>query len=60
MTNDLVRANIQWSIGGGFEWDRYRLQSGYNFGLNNLVRHPQTQGQYMSEWGWFVSFCYKF
>ena len=60
MTNDLVRANIQWSIGGGFEWDRYRLQSGYNFGLNNLVRHKQLSSQYMSEWGWFVSFCYKF
>lgn len=60
MTNNLVRANIQWSIGGGFEWDRYRLQSGYNFGLNNLVRHKQLSSQYMSEWGWFVSFCYKF
>ena len=60
MSDQLVRANIQWGIGGGLEWDRYRLQSGYDFGLNNLVRHPQTKGQYMSEWGWFVSFCYRF
>ena len=60
MADELVRANIQWGVGGGLEWDRYRLQAGYDFGLNNLVRHPKTSGQYMSEWGWFVSFCYKF
>ena len=60
MTNDIVRANIQWGLGGGLEWDKYRLQSGYEFGLNNLVRHPKTSDQYMSEWGWFVSFGYKF
>lgn len=59
MRDELVRANIQWGLGGGLEWDRYRLQSGYDFGLNNLVRHPQYKGQYMSEWGWFVSFCYR-
>lgn len=60
MSDQLIRANIQWGVGGGLEWDRYRLQSGYDFGLNNLVRHPQTANQYMSEWGWFVSFCYRF
>jgi hypothetical protein len=60
MADELIRANIQWGIGGGFEWDQYRLQSGYDFGLNNLVKHPQVQGQYMSEWGWFVSFSYRF
>ena len=60
MSDLLVRANIQWGLGGGLEWDCYRLQSGYDFGLNNLVRHPQTKGQYLSEWGWFVSFSYRF
>ena len=60
MTDELVRANIQWGVGGGLEWDKYRLQAGYDFGLNNLVKHPQTTGQSMNEWGWFVSFCYKF
>ena len=60
MADELVRANIQWGVGGGLEWDRYRLQSGYDFGLNNLVKHKQIPTQYMSEWGWFVSFCYKF
>ena len=61
--DELVRANIQWGLGGGLEWDQYRLQSGYDFGLNNLVKHPKIgeQGaQFMSEWGWFVSFCYRF
>ena len=60
MADELVRANIQWGLGGGLEWDCYRLQSGYDFGLNNLVRHPLAKGQYLSEWGWFVSFSYRF
>ena len=60
MADELIRANVQWGLGGGLEWDRYRLQSGYEFGLNNLVKHPQLKGQYMSEWGWFVSFSYRF
>ena len=60
MSDQLIRANIQWGVGGGLEWDRYRLQSGYDFGLNNLVRHPQTANQYMSEGGWFVTFSYRF
>lgn len=59
MHDELVRANIQWGIGGGLEWDCYRLQSGYDFGLNNMIKHPQVSGQYMSEWGWYVSFCYR-
>lgn len=57
--DELIRANIQWGLGGGLEWDQYRIQSGYDFGLNNLVKHPQTNGQYMSEWGWYVSFSYR-
>lgn len=60
MSDELVRANIQWGLGGGLEWDQYRLKAGYDFGLNNLVKHPKVSGQYMSEWGWFVSFCYRF
>ena len=60
MADELVRANIQWGLGGGLQWDKYRLQAGYDFGLNNLVKSPNPKGQYMSEWGWFASFCYKF
>jgi len=60
MADELVRANIQWGLGGGLEWDKYRLQAGYDFGLNNLVKNPKQAGQNMSEWGWFASFCYRF
>ena len=60
MADQVIRANIQWGLGGGLEWDRYRLQAGYDFGLNNLVKHQKTKDQYMAEWGWFVSFSYKF
>ena len=60
MSEELIRANIQWGVGGGLEWDCYRLASGYDFGLNNLVKHKQIPSQYMSEWGWFVSFSYRF
>lgn len=60
MTDELVRANIQWGLGGGLEWDCYRLQSGYDFGLNNLVKNKQISNQYMAEWGWYVSFGYRF
>jgi len=58
--DELIRANIQWGLGGGLEWDRYRLQSGYDFGLNNLVKNKQLPKQHMSEWGWFVTFSYRF
>lgn len=60
MSDELIRANIQWGIGGGLEWAQYRLQSGYDFGLNNLVNKPQIAGQYMAEWGWMVTFSYRF
>lgn len=59
MADELVRANVQYGIGGGLEWDRYRLQSGYDFGLNNLVKNPVIKNQKMNEWGWYVSFSYK-
>lgn len=59
---ELRRFNIQWSLGGGIQWAKYRLYSGYNFGLNNLVK---SDADYLSdshlwEWNWFVSFSYAF
>lgn len=57
---ELIRANIQWGLGGGLEWDRYRIQSGYDFGLNNLARPRGFDSRHMAEWGWFISFCYRF
>ena len=59
-SDELIRANIMWGLGGGIEWDCYRLQSGYDFGLNNLVHKKRLANQYMSEWGWFVTFSYRF
>lgn len=59
ITNDLYRVNLQFGIGGGFEWDRYRLQAGYDFGLNNLTKTPIVPKQKHNEWGWMVSFGYR-
>ena len=58
--DELVRANIQMGLGGGIEWDRYRLQGGYDFGLNNLVKHTTDLNRHMWEWGWTVAFSYRF
>lgn len=52
----LYRCNIQLGVGGGFEYDRYRLTAGYDFGLNNLVKHKRISSQQMWEWSWFVCF----
>lgn len=57
---ELYRTNIQWGVGAGFEWAKYRLQAGYDFGLNNRVKAPIQSTQHMWEWGWYVSFSYQF
>ena len=57
-TKELFRANIMYGLGGGFTWDRYRLEAGYDFGLNNLIRTPVYSADRMSEWQWHVSFVY--
>lgn len=59
-TSELWRANIQIGLGAGLEWDQYRLQGGYDFGLNNMVRTPTCSKQHVWEWGWYISFLYKF
>ena len=59
-SNELNRVNIQMGVGGGFEWDAYRLEAGYDFGLNNRVRRKSTSDQHMWEWSWFVRFAYRF
>lgn len=58
-SKELYRTNIQMGVGGGLEWDKYRLQAGYDFGLNNLVHQRVISNQHMWEWGWYVSFSYK-
>ena len=55
----IYRTNIQFGLGGGFEWDRYRLQAGYDFGLNNLLRTRALPRYKNYEWGWMCTFSYK-
>ncbi len=65
---ELRRFNCQYGLGGGIQWAAYRLQSGYAYGLNNLVKQQGTpatpQGihtdSHMWQWGWYVSFSYAF
>lgn len=62
-SGELSRFNMQWSLGGGFQWAKYRVQAGYDFGLTNIVKnyplnHPVDAKA--REWGWFVSFSYAF
>jgi len=59
-SDELNRVNVQMGLGGGFEWDAYRLEAGYDFGLNNRVRHKTPSDRHMWEWGWFVRFAYRF
>lgn len=56
---EIYRTNIQFGLGGGMEWDRYRLQAGYDFGLNNLQRTSLIPNHKLHEWGWMVTFAYK-
>lgn len=57
-SKELFRTNIMYGLGGGFTWDKYRLEAGYDFGLNNLIRTPVYSKDRMSEWQWHVSFVY--
>jgi len=57
--DELYPVNIQFGLGGGLEWDCFRLQAGYDFGLNNQNRNRQLSDQRMWEWSWFVSFAYR-
>lgn len=51
--------NIQMGLGGGMEWDRYRLQAGYDFGLNNRIKNQFVSSRKMWEWSWYISFSYR-
>ena len=58
---DLWRFSFQLGVGGGLQWDRYRLTAGYDFGLNNVARRQTTaQGSFVRDWNWHVSFSYRF
>lgn len=36
--NDFNRLNVTWGVGAGFQYDRYYLRGGYDFGLFNPYR----------------------
>ena len=55
---EIYRTNIQFGLGGGMEWDRYRLQAGYDFGLNNIQRSSVLNHK-LNEWGWMATFSYQ-
>lgn len=57
---ELQRVNIQYGLGGGLEWDCYRLKAGYDFGLNDLIKRPIHPSHKMWEWQWNVCFSYRF
>ena len=59
VTKQLYRTNIQMGVGGGLEWERYRLQGGYDFGLNNILRTSALAAQKINEWSWYVVFSYQ-
>lgn len=54
----LYRTNIQYNLGGGLQWDKYRLVGGYKFGLNNLVKQNNITEQQMWNWTINVTFSY--
>lgn len=58
---ELYRFNFQWTVGGGLEWDKYRIFGTYNFGLNNLVNnYPHNSTSFsaqMREWSWSAGFA---
>ena len=54
------RFNLQWGIGLGLQWQNWRLEGGYNFGLINQCKYQPNIGKrsQMHEWTWEVSIIY--
>lgn len=53
----LNRLNLQIGLGGGVQWKKYQLKSGYDFGITNLNK-VDTGNLYQK--GWYVTFSYEF
>lgn len=41
---DLKRLNVTWGLGAGFQYQRYFIRGGYDFGLINPYRNEQFKG----------------
>lgn len=59
MAAEQCRANIQWGVGAGIEWDRFRFQGGYDFGLNNQIKKTTDIHRFMSEWEWHLGLAVR-
>ena len=59
MSAEQCRANIQWGVGAGIEWDRFRFQGGYDFGLNNQIKNTTDIHRFMSEWEWHLGLAVR-
>ena len=55
--SDLNRFNLQLGTGGGVQWKKYRIRSGYDWGLNNVSK-SSTYPQKIK--GWNIAFEYEF
>jgi len=53
----LNRLNLQIGLGGGVQWKRYSLKSGYDFGINNLNRLDTGS---MHQSGWYLTLGFSF
>jgi hypothetical protein len=53
----LNRLNLQIGLGGGVQWKRYSLKSGYDFGINNLNKLDTGS---MHQSGWYLTLGFSF
>ena len=56
---ELRRFDLSFTLGGGFTWDRYRLQAGYDFGVINQYKKETAAKVKAHNWSWFVGFSLK-
>ncbi len=54
---ELRRFDLSFTLGGGFTWDRYRLQAGYDFGVINQYKKKPKSNAKANNWSWFVGFA---
>jgi hypothetical protein len=50
------RINLQMGVGGGLQWRKYALKSGFDWGLNGLDRTGRDR---VLQRNWYVSFVYQ-
>lgn len=52
----LNRINLQIGAGGGVQWRKYIIKSGYDWGLNNLDR---TKADKVRQGNWYITLSYQ-